>query len=133
MGSSSRLFGSSGHRPAATLKATPVRFELGRAGVTALLGLVAPWLFDSPDRSDLVGQVCYRLTFAQIKPAKINLSLIGRLVAGAVADGDGIDAYVGGDGAADGASAGVYVVLARERLVDKFLLLGGAGREHAHA
>ena len=58
MGSGSRLFGSSGHRPAAILKATPVRFELGRAGVTALLGLVAPWLFDSPDRSDLVGQVC---------------------------------------------------------------------------
>lgn len=60
-------------------------------------------------------------------------SLVSWLVAGAVADGDGIDAYVGGDGAADGAGAGVYVVLARERLVDKFLLLGGAGREHAHA
>ena len=40
------------------------------------------------------------------------------LVAGAVADGDGVDAYMGGDGAADGAGAGVYVVLARERLVD---------------
>ena len=28
--------------------------------------------------------------------------LVGGLVAGAVADGDGVDAYVGGDGAADG-------------------------------
>ena len=55
------------------------------------------------------------------------------LVAGTVADGDGVDAYVGGDGAADGAGAGVYVVLARERLVDELLLLGSAGREHANA
>ena len=59
--------------------------------------------------------------------------LVSWLVAGAVADGDGIDAYRGGDGAADGAGSGVYVILARERLVDKFLLLGGAGREHTHA
>lgn len=55
------------------------------------------------------------------------------LVAGTVADGDGVDAYVGGDGAADGAGAGVYVVLACERLVDELLLLGGAGREHTYA
>ena len=55
------------------------------------------------------------------------------LVAGAVANGDGVDAYVGGNGAADGAGAGVYVVLACERLVDELLLLGGAGREHTHA
>ena len=55
------------------------------------------------------------------------------LVAGAVADGYGVDAYVGRDGAADGAGAGVYVVLACECLVDELLLLGGAGREHAHA
>ena len=68
-----------------------------------------------------------------IPPQEVKVPLVDGLVAGAVADGDGIDAYVGGDGAADGASAGVYVVLARERLVDKFLLLGGAGREHAHA
>ena len=68
-----------------------------------------------------------------IKPAKINLSLIGRLVAGAIADGYGVHAYMGGDGAADGTGAGVYVVLARERLADELLLLGGAGREHAHA
>lgn len=61
------------------------------------------------------------------------MPLVDGLVAGAVADGDGIDAYVGGDGAADGAGAGVNVVLARERLADELLLLGGAGREHAHA
>ena len=61
------------------------------------------------------------------------MPLVDGLVAGAVADGDGIDAYVGGDGAADGAGAGVYVVLACECLVDELLLLGGAGREHAHA
>ena len=60
-------------------------------------------------------------------------SLASWLVAGAVADGDGVDAYMGGDGAADGAGAGVYVVLACECLVDKLLLLGGTGREHAHA
>lgn len=60
-------------------------------------------------------------------------SLVSWLVAGAVADGDGIDAYMGGDGAADGAGAGVYIVLACERLADELLLLGGAGREHAHA
>ena len=60
-------------------------------------------------------------------------SLVSWLVAGAVADGDGIDAYMGGDGAADGAGAGVYIDLACERLADEFLLLGGAGREHAHA
>ena len=58
--------------------------------------------------------------------------LVGGLVAGAVADGDGVDAYVGGDGAADGAGAGIDVVLARERLVDELLLLGGTGREYAH-
>ena len=52
MGSGSRLFGSSGHRPGSAHRCGV------RAGVTALLGLVAPWLFDSPDRSDLVGQVC---------------------------------------------------------------------------
>ena len=40
---------------------------------------------------------------------------------------------MGGDGAADGAGAGVYVVLARERLADELVLLGGAGCEHAHA
>ena len=40
---------------------------------------------------------------------------------------------MGGDGAADGAGAGVYVVLACERLVDELVLLGGAGREYAHA
>ena len=68
-----------------------------------------------------------------IPPQLMWASLVSWLVAGTVADGDGVDAYVGGDGAADGAGAGVYVVLARERLVDKFLLLGGAGREHAHA
>ena len=47
------------------------------------------------------------------------------LVAGAVADGDGVDAYMGGDGAADGAGAGVYVVLAREsalRALEQFLM-----------
>ena len=55
------------------------------------------------------------------------MPLVDGLVAGAVADGDGIDAYMGGDGAADGAGAGVYVVLARERLADELLLLGGAG------
>ena len=58
-------------------------------------------------------------------------SLVSWLVAGAVADGDGVDAYMGG--AADGAGAGVYIVLACERLADELLLLGGAGREHAHA
>ena len=60
-------------------------------------------------------------------------SLVSWLVAGAVADGDGVDAYMGGDGAADGAGAVVYIVLACERLADELLLLGGAGREHAHA
>ena len=60
-------------------------------------------------------------------------SLASWLVARAVADGDGVDAYVGRDGAADGAGAGVYVVLACERLVDELVLLGGAGREYAHA
>ena len=55
------------------------------------------------------------------------------LVAGAVADGDGVDAYVGRDGAADGTGAGVYVVLARERLVDELLFLSGTGCEHAYA
>lgn len=61
------------------------------------------------------------------------MPLVDGLVAGAVADGDGVGAYMGGDGAADGAGAGVYMVLACERLADEFLLLGGAGREHAHA
>ena len=55
------------------------------------------------------------------------------MVAGAVADGDGIDAYVGGDGAADGTGARIDVVLARERLVDELLLFDGAGCEHAYA
>ena len=40
------------------------------------------------------------------------VSLASWLVAGAVADGDGVDAYVGRDGATDGAGAGVYIVLA---------------------
>ena len=56
MGSGSRLFGSSGHRPAATLKATPARFELGRAGVTALLWLGVLRLFDGFGMSDLARQ-----------------------------------------------------------------------------
>ena len=60
-------------------------------------------------------------------------SLVSWLVAGAVADGDGVDAYVGRDGAADGAGAGVYVVLGRERLVDELLFLSGTGCEHAYA
>ena len=68
-----------------------------------------------------------------IPPQVVKVPLVDGLVAGAVADGYGVHAYMGGDGAADGAGAGVYVVLARERLVDKFLLLGGAGRERAHA
>ena len=68
-----------------------------------------------------------------IPPQVVWVALIGRLVAGAVADGDGVDAYVGGDGAADGAGAGVYVVLACERLVDELLLLSGTGCEHAYA
>ena len=63
----------------------------------------------------------------------VKVPLVDGLVTRTVADGDGVDAYMGGDGAADGAGAGVYVILARECLVDKFLLLGGAGREHAHA
>ena len=68
-----------------------------------------------------------------ISPQVVKVPLVDGLVAGAVADGDGIDAYMGGDGAADGAGAGVYVVLACERLADELLLLGGAGREYAHA
>ena len=125
-----RLFGPF---PAAIPKGMPARLELGCAGMMALLRLAVPWLFDAPACPILSGWYLLARTFAQIKPAKINLSLFGRLVAGAVADGDGVDAYMGGDGAADGAGAGVYVVLARERLVDKFLLLGSTGREHANA
>ena len=68
-----------------------------------------------------------------ISPQVVKVPLVDGLVAGAVADGDGVNAYVGRDGAADGAGAGIGVVLARERLVDELLLLGGAGREHAHA
>ena len=37
-----------------------------------------------------------------IPPQLMWASLVSWLVAGAVADGDGVDAYVGGDGAADG-------------------------------
>ena len=66
-----------------------------------------------------------------IPPQEVKVPLVDGLVAGAVADGDGIDAHVGGDGAADGAGAGVYVVLARERPVDELPLLGGAGRARA--
>ena len=68
-----------------------------------------------------------------IPPQVIKVPLVDGLVAGAVADGDGVDAYVGRDGAADGAGAGVYVVLARERLVDELLFLSGTGCEHAYA
>ena len=56
MGSGSQLFGHNGPFTAAIPKETPARLELGRAGVMALLGLVVPWLFDSPGRSDLVRQ-----------------------------------------------------------------------------
>ena len=55
MGSGSQLFGHNGHCLAAIPKETPARFEPGRAGVMALLGLVASRLVGSPDRSDLVG------------------------------------------------------------------------------